>query len=67
MTNIILCGCSGVMGRTITELVKNDDEARIVAGIDLADDGRTDYPVFSSIAACDVDADALIDFSSPKI
>ncbi len=67
MTNIILCGCSGVMGRTITELVKNDDEAKIVAGIDLADDGRTDYPVFSSIAACDVDADALIDFSSPKI
>ncbi len=67
MTNIILCGCSGVMGRTITELVKNDDEAQIVAGIDLTDDGRTEYPVFSSIAACDVDADALIDFSSPKI
>lgn len=67
MTNIILCGCSGVMGRTITELVKNDDDAQIVAGIDLADEGRTDYPIFSSITACDVDADALIDFSTPKI
>lgn len=67
MTNIILSGCNGVMGRTITELVKNDDEAKIVAGIDLVDDGRNDFPVFSSITECDVEADALIDFSTPKI
>lgn len=67
MTNIILSGCNGVMGRTITELVKNDDGAEIVAGIDLVDDGRNGYPVFSSVGECDVRADALIDFSTPKI
>ena len=31
MTRIILSGCSGVMGKTITDLVKDDDEAHIVA------------------------------------
>lgn len=67
MTRIIMSGCNGAMGRTITDIVKNDSEAQIVAGIDIADDGTKEYPVFSSIKECDVEADALIDFSTPKI
>ncbi len=67
MTRIILSGCSGAMGRTITDIVSRDDEAQIVAGIDVIDSGINEYPVFSTIAACDVEADALIDFSTPKI
>jgi 4-hydroxy-tetrahydrodipicolinate reductase len=62
-----MSGCNGAMGRTITDIVAKDNEAEIVAGIDIADDGTKDYPVFSSVAACDVEADALIDFSTPKI
>lgn len=67
MTRIILNGCNGVMGKTITQLVGQDDEAEIVAGVDIADDGSADYPVFSSLRGCDVEADVLIDFSTPKI
>lgn len=67
MTNIILSGCNGVMGRTITDLVKEDAEVQIVAGIDIMDDGTKDYPVFSSVKQCDVAADALIDFSTTKL
>lgn len=67
MTRIILSGCSGVMGKTITDLVKDDDEAHIVAGIDLTDDGTKEYPIFSAIGQCTVEADVLIDFSTPKI
>lgn len=67
MTRIILNGCNGVMGKTITELVGQDDEAEIVAGVDIADDGTAAYPVFSSLRGCDVEADVLIDFSTPKI
>ncbi len=67
MTRIIMSGCNGVMGRTITEIVEGDSEAKIVAGIDISDDGRNSYPVFSSIKECDVEADALIDFSTPRI
>lgn len=67
MTRIIMSGCNGAMGRTITDIVAGDSEAEIVAGIDISDDGTKNYPVFSSIKDCDVEADALIDFSTPKI
>lgn len=67
MTRIIMSGCNGAMGRTIMEIVSKDSEAQIVAGIDVQDDGTKEYPVFSSIRDCDVEADALIDFSTPKI
>lgn len=67
MTRIIMSGCSGAMGRTITDIVKEDPEAQIVAGIDVVDNGNTDYPIFFSILDCDVEADAIIDFSTPKI
>nr|MBP3598141.1 4-hydroxy-tetrahydrodipicolinate reductase [Eubacterium sp.] len=67
MTRIIMSGCNGAMGTMISSIVAQDTEAEIVAGIDIADDGTKNYPVFSSIKDCDVDADALIDFSTPKI
>lgn len=67
MTRIIMSGCNGAMGRTISEIVKEDPEAEIVAGIDVADNGTNEYPVFSAIDECDVEADAIIDFSTPKI
>ena len=67
MTRIIMSGCNGAMGRTISDIVKADGEAQIVAGIDIAGEGTGDYPVFASIQDCDVEADALIDFSTPKI
>lgn len=67
MTRIIMSGCNGAMGRMITEIAASDPDAEIVAGIDLVDDGKNDYPVFSCIGDCDVEADAIIDFSTPKI
>ena len=35
MTDIILCGCQGHMGKTITELVNERSDLRITAGVDL--------------------------------
>lgn len=67
MTRIIMSGCSGAMGKMITDIVKEDSQAEIVAGIDIVDNGDTDYPVFSSIRDCNVEADAIIDFSTPKV
>ena len=66
MVKIILCGCGGHMGHVVTDIVAADQDTEIVAGIDLAGAQGQDYPVFTDIAACDVQADALIDFSSPK-
>lgn len=66
MTKVIMNGCNGKMGQTITEICKADADIKIVAGIDLYDGIDNDYPVFSSIDKCDVEADVVIDFSNAK-
>ena len=66
MVKIIMHGCNGHMGQVISGLVEKDPEAEIVAGIDIADQGKNSYPVFTNIEECQVEADAVIDFSSPK-
>ena len=59
-------GCNGHMGQVISGIVEKDPDAEIVAGIDIADQGKNSYPVFTDIDACQVEADAIIDFSSAK-
>lgn len=63
MVEVIMHGCNGKMGQTITSLIAADEEIEIVAGIDAVDSGKNDYPVFSNISECTVAADAVIDFS----
>ena len=64
MTNIIMVGCNGRMGQMITAMVAEEEDAQIVAGIDIVDNRENTYPVFTDIDACDVKADVIIDFSS---
>ena len=64
MTKIIMNGCNGAMGQSITKIVAEDAEAVIVAGVDPFDGKENDYPVFKSLAECDVEADVIIDFSA---
>lgn len=59
-------GCNGHMGQVISGLVEKDPDAEIVAGIDIADQGKNSYPVFTDMDACQTEADAIIDFSSAK-
>ena len=59
-------GCNGHMGQVISGLVEKDPDAEIVAGIDVADQGKNSYPVYTNMEECQVEADALIDFSSAK-
>ena len=66
MVKIIMHGCNGHMGQVISGIVEKDPDAEIVAGIDIADQGKNSYPVFTDIDACRVEADAIIDFSSAK-
>ncbi len=66
MTKVIMNGCNGKMGQCITGICKDDPEIEIVAGIDLYDGIKNDYPVFSSIDKCDIEADVVIDFSNAK-
>ena len=63
MVNIIMHGCGGKMGHVVADLVKNDPDCQIVAGIDPTVPAL-DFPVFASPAECTVDADVIIDFST---
>ena len=64
MVKIILHGCNGKMGQTVTGLIADDKEIEIAAGIDAYDSGNNTYPVFTDIDTCDIEADAVIDFST---
>lgn len=66
MTRIIMHGCNGAMGQMITKIVKETQDAEIVAGIDIVDNRDNGYPVFTNIQDCQVEADVIIDFCSAK-
>ncbi len=63
MTRIIMHGCNGKMGHTISNLVAAHQACSIVAGIDPNTESTYSYPVFTSLDACNVEADVIIDFS----
>ena len=46
MTDILLHGCNGRMGQMIAGLLKEDSEARIVAGVDAYTGIENPFPVF---------------------
>lgn len=66
MTNIILNGCNGRMGRVITALAEADDNFKIAAGLDINDSMPNTYPVYTDIKKCTEDADVIVDFSHPS-
>ena len=47
MTDIILSGCFGTMGKAITDAVSKRNDCRIVAGVDITE-GTVPYPVYKS-------------------
>lgn len=66
MIKVIMHGCNGKMGQVITGLLKDDEEAKIVAGVDISNHIQNDYPVYSSLEECKEEADVIIDFASAK-
>ena len=64
MTDIILVGCGGKMGRKIAECIASRDDCKIVAGVDI-NGGSFDFPVFEKISEVKL-GDVIIDFSHPS-
>lgn len=64
--NLILCGCSGRMGKAVAELCASNSGINIVAGVDTAPLSGASFPVFTSILDCTLDADCIVDFSHPS-
>lgn len=66
MTKVILNGCNGHMGRVLTEIIAQDPEIEVAAGVDPYTGVTNEYPVFASLSECKAEADAVIDFSNAK-
>lgn len=62
MTRVIMHGCNGKMGQMITQIIEQDSEIEIAAGVDASDHIKNTYPVFTDISKCDIMADVVIDF-----
>lgn len=66
MVKVLIHGVNGFMGKILTQVVNEDENMQVVGGIDIVDNKDTDFPVFTDINECDVNADVLIDFSTAK-
>lgn len=67
MVRAIMHGCNGRMGQMINGLAAQDEELEIVAGVDNYGENKNSYPLFRSLAECDVEADVVIDFSNSSV
>ena len=65
MTKVLISGCNGHMGKVVADICAEDPDIEVVGGFDLLGTSDRPFPVFSSPAQFDGQADALIDFSSP--
>ncbi len=62
---ILLFGCSGSMGKVISNEVLNLSDYKISAGVDNRENSFN-YPVYKSILDVKEEVDVIIDFSSPE-
>lgn len=69
MTQIILCGASGKMGKAVTECAENNENCEIVAGVDAVDSDRK-YEIFKDfgeLSKSGKKGSVIIDFSRPEL
>ncbi len=65
MTNIVICGANGKMGKTIYSCIQERDDCKVVAGIDIYTEQYADFPIVDAPDKLPVKADVIIDFSNP--
>ena len=64
MTKIILIGCNGRMGKTISEYIKTLDDVTISAGVDICDEQSPDYHIYTDINSIESPEGVIVDFSN---
>ena len=66
MPKIIISGCNGKMGQTVTRLCAGKEDVTIVAGFDINPQKLFSYPVYADPMEFGGEADVIIDFSNPS-
>lgn len=64
MLKILLVGARGAMGRTLEEVVRENQNYKVIAGIDKASDGSFEFPIYDNFSKVVEKADVIIDFSN---
>lgn len=64
MTDIIIQGINGQMGKVLCDLIEKREDCRVVGGIDITSHSGS-IPVAASLEELNVPADVVIDFSVP--
>ena len=70
LTNIVICGSSGAMGKVINNIISTRDDSKVVAGIDKYGESTTDFPVVATpnlLSSLSIEPDVIIDFSHPSV
>jgi len=67
MTNIILSGANGKMGRVIEDCIKNRDNVSVMCGFDINDNAYADFKIYKNPSDFSGKADVIIDFSHPAM
>lgn len=64
MLKVLLVGAKGAMGRTLAEVVRENENYKIIAGIDKASDKDGEFPIYDNFSKVEDKADVIIDFSN---
>lgn len=63
MTKVIISGCNGRMGQTVSSICAQDDKMEVVAGFDVNTVKLGDFPVYADPMEFMGQGDVIIDFS----
>ncbi len=66
MTEVVLSGCCGKMGRVLADIISHRTDAVVVEGIDINPCKYADFNVVSSPAELKTKPNVIIDFSHPS-
>src|SRR5690625_3191932 len=64
MINVLISGATGAMGKTLIDLIKNNDNFNISAGFAKEYEKLDDFTIYDDIEDIDEKSDVIIDFSS---
>ncbi|MDO5696163.1 MAG: 4-hydroxy-tetrahydrodipicolinate reductase [Eubacteriales bacterium] len=64
---ILLCGCTGAMGRAVTELCHKTGDVRICAGLAERPSSAGGYPVYNDLHMVEETPDLILDFSAHTV
>lgn len=66
MTDIVISGCCGKMGRVVNDIISHREDVKTVGGIDKIATKYSDFEVVSAPSELSVKPDVIIDFSHPS-